>query len=57
MDKKVILFIDDLDRCSEIKYSNIDSLRVITENKYNSSKTYNNAPDDEIILRRVIYNK
>lgn len=57
-DKKVILFIDDLDRCSEDKILQIiDSLRVITENKYIHQKLTIIAAVDERILRRVIYNK
>lgn len=56
--KKVVLFIDDLDRCTEDKMLQIiDSLRVITENKYIYQKLTIIAAVDERILRRVIYNK
>ncbi|MBN2891657.1 MAG: leucine-rich repeat domain-containing protein [Bacteroidales bacterium] len=56
--KKVILFVDDLDRCSEDHILNIiDSLRIMTENQIISENLTILAAIDERILKRVIKNK
>ncbi len=56
--KKIILFVDDLDRCSEDNILKIiDSLRIMTENKIISEKVIVVAAVDERILKRVIKNK
>ena len=56
--KRIIIFVDDLDRCSEDRIlSVIDSLRIMTENKYISDKVTIIAAIDERILKRVIKNK
>lgn len=57
-DKKVILFVDDLDRCNEEKILQIiDSLRIITEVEEISQKLTVIAAIDERILKRVVINK
>ena len=56
--KQIIIFVDDLDRCSEDRIlSVIDSLRIMTENKHISEKVTIVAAIDERILKRVIKNK
>lgn len=56
--KKIVLFVDDLDRCNEAKIlQTIDSLRLITENKDISDKLVIIAAIDERILKKVIRNK
>ncbi len=56
--KKVVLFVDDLDRCSEERILEvIDSLRIMTENEIISQKLTIIAAIDERILKRVIRNK
>lgn len=57
-DKKVVLFVDDLDRCSEDRILEvIDSLRIMTENEIISKNLTIVAAIDERILKRVIRNK
>jgi len=56
--KKVVLFVDDLDRCSEDRILEvIDSLRIMTENDKISKNLTIVAAIDERILKRVIRNK
>jgi len=56
--KKIVLFVDDLDRCDEKKILQIiDSLRLIIENKEISEKLVVIAAIDERILKKVIRNK
>ncbi len=56
--KKIVLFVDDLDRCNETKILQIiDSLRLIIENKEISEKLVVIAAIDERILKKVIKNK
>jgi len=55
---KIILFVDDLDRCNEDKILTvIDSLRIMTENNLIAKKIIVVAAIDERILKRVIRNK
>lgn len=55
---KIILFVDDLDRCNEDKILTvIDSLRIMTENNLIAKKLIVVAAIDERILKRVIRNK
>ncbi len=56
--KKVVLFVDDLDRCSEERILEvIDSLRIMTENEKIAKNLTIVAAIDERILKRVIRNK
>lgn len=56
--KRIILFVDDLDRCSEDRILTvIDSLRIMTENSLISKQLTVIAAIDERILKRVIKNK
>jgi Leucine-rich repeat (LRR) protein len=55
---KIVLFVDDLDRCSEDRILQIiDSLRIIIENQIISEKLVVIAAVDERILKKVIKNK
>lgn len=55
---KLVLFVDDIDRCSEEKIIKIiDSLRVMLEDEYLSSKIIVVAAIDERILKRAIQHK
>lgn len=54
-DFKIILFVDDIDRCSEEKIIQIiDSLRVMLEDEYLCEKIIVVAAVDERILKRAI---
>lgn len=54
--KKVILFVDDIDRCSEDRIiSIIDALRVMLEDEEISKRVIAIAAIDERVLRRAIY--
>ncbi|MEA3450738.1 MAG: P-loop NTPase fold protein, partial [Bacteroidota bacterium] len=56
--QKIVLFVDDLDRCDEEKILQIiDSLRLIIENKEISEKLVVIAAIDERISKKVIRNK
>lgn len=56
--KKLIVFVDDLDRCDEDKIlSIIHALRIIIENKEISSKIIIITAVDETILKDVIKNR
>jgi Leucine-rich repeat (LRR) protein len=56
--KKIVLFIDDLDRCDEQKILQlIDSLRIIIENPQIHKKLTIIAAIDERILKQVVRNK
>ncbi|MBI3235034.1 MAG: hypothetical protein HYZ42_13535, partial [Bacteroidetes bacterium] len=56
--KKIILFVDDIDRCSEDRIiQNIDSLRVLLEDEEISRRVIIIAAVDERVLKNAILTK
>ena len=56
--KKIMLFVEDIDRCAEDKIiQNIDALRIMLEDDEVSDRLIVLAAIDELVLKRAIYSK